>query len=171
MAKVREPGSLEDALEQAIGFVGADELGHWIGVSGDLVRKFSDHDQRAHHIQLRDALVIDAGLVKRGFPAVFCQVAQHNVIAALPATNDAAPPPPHVEVSRIVCDAARCLDDFVKADHDKTIDWPERCRLLADTGALQKRIAAFRRGLFVKPPSAPAPAEPPRTRKARASRR
>lgn len=149
MTKPRTPSSIEDALDQACGFVGARVVAGWLGKSESLVRKMADPDNSANRLHLDDALAIDRRLAAAGFPQVFgdlvASLAESNERTAPPADQVAARSLAHAV--RVVGEAANLLQSVQAAELDGLVDRDEAGRLCADLERLQKAIAPLRLAL------------------------
>lgn len=147
MTKPRVPQSIEDALDQACGLVGAKQVAAWLGKSESLVRKMADPDNSANRLHLDDALAVDRQLCAGGFPQVFAELvaASSETNARSGACATAGRPLPHAV--RVVGDAADLLQSVQAAELDGTIDADEAARLLDDLDRLQKQIAPLRRAI------------------------
>ena len=69
--KLRAPDTIEDAVVQAKALLGEGAIAHALDVSGSLIVKWSDHDDKAHRIGCHQALSIDLLLVEAGHVPVF----------------------------------------------------------------------------------------------------
>src|SRR5260370_22461200 len=74
MTKLRQPNSVEDALDEANGAVGVETVAHWIGKSVSTVRAYANPDEELHHLDVRDAVTIDRYLIGAGFAPVFSEL-------------------------------------------------------------------------------------------------
>ena len=155
MTILRDPTSHYDALRQAVGYLGIDEVAGLMGKSTDVVRKVENPNAEGYHLPIESAMRLDVALIKGGFPPVFAMLLTSSAAEALPLTKpdersgrEAGHEAEHEMVARIVCDGAKVLDTFMEADKDKKLTSAEKSKLLQVTQQLQTRIAAFRRRLF-----------------------
>lgn len=129
MVKLREPLSIEDAVRQAHALLGDGGVKAATGKSGALALKWSDPDDDAHHIQLRQAIALDLALIAAGHQPTHMACFHAAIEAALPE----APQPPRRSLSQHVTDLAKEFGDVaglvVQAEADGTVTRPERRRL------------------------------------------
>lgn len=150
--KLRPPNSIEDAVHQAIGLLGADAIATALTtpfrtVSESLVAKWSDPDITANRLCLADALAIEMLLVKSQFAPIFAELFER----LKPAEPEATAETPLAAAIRVSVDATALMDKADRAMADGACDAREVVALRAATVRLQDRIARFRRTLFVKP--------------------
>lgn len=155
--KRRTPDTIEDALDQAIGFVGVERVAGWIGKSADMVRKFSDPDKE-HHLQLRAGLEIDRQLALGGYPQPFAElvafragrhaVAADQLEAALAGFDPA--PRPLQQAAAAVVTASRLVASIEKAEADDVYTAAEVDGLLAEIGDIQRQLPVLKRALVAR---------------------
>lgn len=151
MTKNRTPNSVEDALDQAIGCIGAAEVGHRIGKSESMVRKYADPDDDSRHLPVKDALQIDKWLARSGYPQVFALLfADHAEFNASVAVQLEEHGKPLAQATRMVCAAADVADEIQKAEADGVFDPAEVSSLLAQLERFQKRIGPLRKALYAR---------------------
>src|SRR5438045_2437536 len=84
MAKRRISDSVEDALDQAIGFLGKPRIAGIVGKSENVLGKWSDPD-KDHQAPANSMLEIDRQLALNGYPQPFAEMvaarASYNVRA------------------------------------------------------------------------------------------
>lgn len=156
--KRRTPDTIEDALDQAIGFVGVERVAGWIGKSADMVRKFSDPDKE-HHLQLRCGIEIDRQLALGGWPQPFAELvafhagrhatAARQLEAALTGEGVAAPRPLQ-QAAEAVVNASRLVASIEKAEADDVYTAAEVDGLLAEIGAMQRQLPVLKRALVAR---------------------
>jgi hypothetical protein len=159
VTKLRTMNSVEDALDQAIGLLGADKVAACIGKSASLVRQMADPDHD-RQLPMTSALCVDRLLVEQGLPAVFAELAgseverqrarqareafAHNLFAQVMAEK------PLPQAVRLVGEAADLLERVQAAEADDVVDGKELPSLLAGIEKLQKLVPALRRALQAK---------------------
>lgn len=148
MTKLRTPDTVEDALDQAVGLVGAAAVADWIGKSADWVRACSDPNNE-RQLSMRDALAIDRRLVRAGHVAVFADLAAAIVRLSLPEAPVETPAEPPVPGAiHIVGSAADLLERVQASQADGRVDPRELVGLLGAIERLQKVIPPLRRALL-----------------------
>lgn len=157
MAKRRVPGTIEDALDQAVGFVGKDTVAAWVGKSVNVVGKWSDPDKAHHQVPLATALEIDRRLALAGYPQPFAELvaaaAQSHALAGRQlahALEEHTRKRPLQEATEMVCAAARLVRDLEKAEADGVYTPAEVDKLRRELRALQKRIPAIAGGVTAR---------------------
>lgn len=150
MTKVRVPGSIEDAVDLTVGALTMERVRELTGKSKTIIENWRNPDSDAYAIPLRACALLDREMLLNGERALFKlwleeNLAQHGPLAAETVE------PPLVQSMHVVTTAARTLEETEVALKDGEIDPAERVALLRATEDLQRRIAKFRRGLFIKP--------------------
>jgi hypothetical protein len=152
MAKRRVPGSIEDALDQAIGFLGKERIAGIIGKSANVVGKLSDPD-KDHHLQMRWAIEIDRQLALNGYPQPFAEVmathAARNGVAEQQLAH-ALVPRPMQEAAAAVCAASDLVARVEKAEADKVYTADEIDELCRAVEGLQKRLPGLKRAVIAR---------------------
>lgn len=157
MTKLRTPDSPEDAMMQAIGFLGAEKIAQELSAvlsgrtfSTSLLRRWADPETDGNRVDVQAALAIDAMLARNGLPPVFhpvfdraCQVPLTAVVAE-PASS------PLAEAIKAAAGATKLLDDYHAKSADG-LDWHEIVQLRAVAQDIMKRLARIVRSLVVKP--------------------
>lgn len=156
MTKLRTPESVEDALDRAVGLVGADLVGQWIGKTASFVRKASDPDDDARHLSFADALEIDRQLILAGLGPVFAVVASTEARKAEAQRVDVAlqvnefEEPPMTAAVRVVGQASDLLEQLNAAESDGRVEPRELSALLGKLERLGKLLPKLRRSLFAR---------------------
>ncbi len=159
MTKLRDMNSVEDALDQAIGLLGADKVAACIGKSTSLVRQMADPDNE-RQLPFVGALCVDRLLVGEGMPPVFAALAvgeverlrEHKAREALARDLFArvAIEKPLPQAVRLVGEATDLLKKVHAAEADDVVDVKELPPLLAALEKLQKIVPTLRRSLQAK---------------------
>lgn len=154
--KRRTPDTIEDALDQAIGFVAVERVAAWIGKSADMVRKFSDPDKE-HHLQLRSALAIDRNLAIAGYPQPFAELvayqAARNAVAGRQLAQEIAAAEtvrPLQQAAEAVCTASRLVAGIEQAEADQVYTAQEVDDLHAQIRRLQQQLPVLARALVAR---------------------
>lgn len=154
MTKLRAPDSIEDAVTQAIGLLGAETIAMALSsptgrtVSASLLRKWADPDNGANRIDGQMMTAIELLLIKTGHEPVFGPLFE-RLRPLGPALG--APVDPVATAVQATINAAELLRGVRDAVRDGGLQWPEVAALRAQTQALQKELAALNRALVVKP--------------------
>ncbi|WP_428673659.1 phage regulatory CII family protein [Reyranella sp.] len=157
MTKRRTPDTIEDALDQAIAYVGIDRVAAIIGKSPAMVRKFADPDTD-HHLQLRSAIEINRQLALGGYPQPFDELvdllADRGRRAALQLAaglvEDHPAERPLAQATRVVLEAATLIDTVEKAEADGVYSHAEVDELREQIEALQARLPKLKRSLTAR---------------------
>lgn len=151
MSKTRASDSVEDALDQAVGLVGADVVASFISKSEGWIRACANPDDQTRNLSLDDALKIDSRLILLHFPPVFAELtvarAQERAQIATEAAEDMRPLPAAVH---IVSQASRLLEHIHAAESDGAIDPKEAAALVTALDKLQKNMGPLRRVLVAR---------------------
>jgi hypothetical protein len=154
MAKRRTPETIEDALDQAIGFLGKERVAAIIGKSVNVVGKLSDPD-KDHHLQMRWAIELDRQLALNGYPQPFAEMmaagAARNARAGQQLAHAlVAAARPMQEAAAAVCLASDLVARIDKAEADKIYSAAEIDDLLGAITALQKRLPPLKSAIVAK---------------------
>ena len=153
MTKLRAPESIEDAVTQAIGLLGAETIAMALSsptgrsFSASLLRKWGDPDNHANRIDGASMLAIDALLLKSGHEPVFAPLFERQ----RPLTPDAAPGDPMALAIDAAVGAAKQLEAVRAAVQDGEFQYHEVAAIRAGLVALKRELARLDRALVVKP--------------------
>jgi hypothetical protein len=154
MAKRRVPETVEDALDQAVGFVGKGRIAGIVGKSENVLGKWSDPDKAHHQVPLAGALEIDRQLALNGYPQPFAELvaarAQRNARAEQQLAHALAEQRPMQEVAAAVCEASRIVASVERAEADQVYSAAEVEDLCRKILALQKRLPALQSAIVAK---------------------
>jgi hypothetical protein len=150
MAKRRTPETVEDALDQAIGFLGKDRIAGIIGKSVNVVSKLSDPDKE-HHVQMRWAVEIDRQLALNGLPQPFAEMmaarAARNLQAEQQLAHALVERRPMHEAALAVCQASELVRGIEKAEADQVYTADEIDALRKSIRALQRQLPELERAI------------------------
>ncbi len=154
MTKRRAPGTVEDALDQAAGYVTRETIAAWLGKSAALVRKFGDPDND-NHLQVRQALEIDRQLALQDYPQPFAELFEERALgharsAAQLARALASGERPLQMAAGAVRDAAKIISDLERAEADGVYSAAEVDTLCRQLEALRKQVTLLKRGVAAR---------------------
>lgn len=133
--KLRPPGSIEDAMVQALAILGDAGVEKATGKSAGLARKWSDPDADDHHIQLRQAAALDAACLFAGQDGPFGKAFPGAVAARLEALGGpaagAAAKDPLARIASVTADLGDVAREVAKAAADGRFDAAE-CKRIFD---------------------------------------
>lgn len=157
MTKRRVPDTIEDALDQAIAFVGIERIAAMIGKSPAMVRKYADPDTD-HQFPLRAALEINQQLALAEYDQPFAELvgvlAERNRRAAQQLAHaldeHRAGERPLSQAARVVCEAAALVDAVEQAEADDVYTHAEVDALRERIATLQAKLPRLKRSLTAR---------------------
>ena len=142
--KLRAPDTIEDAVVQAKALLGEGAIAHALDVSGSLIVKWSDHDDKAHRIGCHQALSIDLLLVEAGHVPVFVALFEAQRPAPVVVQEKADP----VQLAmQATTDTAVLMEDVARAAARGEIAPAAVLQLRTEIARVQGDLAKLRRSL------------------------
>ena len=142
--KLRAPDTIEDAVVQAKALLGEGAIAHALDVSGSLIVKWSDHDDKAHRIGCHQALTIDLLLVEAGHMPVFVALFEAQRPAPVVVQEKADP----VQLAmQATTDTAVLMEDVARAAARGEIAPAAVLQLRTEIARVQGDLAKLRRSL------------------------
>lgn len=142
--KLRAPDTIEDAVVQAKALLGEGAIAHALDVSGSLIVKWSDHDDKAHRIGCHQALAVDLLLVEAGHVPVFVALFEAQRPGPVVVQEKADP----VQLAmQATTDTAVLMEDVARAAARGEIAPAAVLQLRNEIARVQGDLAKLRRSL------------------------